>query len=187
MPAGSAANTDTFTVSTPSDREIVLTRLFDAPRRLVFDAMTRPEHVRQWWGRLDDRYSVTVCEIDLRPGGAWRFVGRGPQGEFAFHGIYREIAAPDRMVHTEIYDPFPDAESVVTSVFSEERGKTRLTMTALYPTLAVRDSVIKSGMDEVRGSATTGSKTCCKRYSRGNAAGMSTPVGSDLDFLFCRR
>ena len=101
MPAGSAANTDTFNVTTPSDREIVLTRLFDAPRRLVFDAMTRPEHVRQWWGRLDDRYSVTVCEIDLRQGGAWRFVGRGPQGEFAFHGVYREIAPPDRLVYTE--------------------------------------------------------------------------------------
>ena len=151
MPAGSAANTDTFNVTTPSDREIVLTRLFDAPRRLVFDAMTRPEHVRQWWGRLDDRYSVTVCEIDLRQGGAWRFVGRGPQGEFAFHGVYREIAPPDRLVYTEIYDPFPDAESVVTSVFSEERGKTRLTMTALYPTLAVRDAVIKSGMERGAG------------------------------------
>ena len=151
MPASSAANSDTFKVSTPSDREIVLTRLFDAPRRLVFDAMTRPEHVRQWWGCLDDRYSVTVCEIDLRHGGAWRFVGHGPQGAFAFHGVYREIAPPNRLVYTEIYDPFPDAESVVTSVFSEERGKTRLTMTALYPTLAVRDAVIKSGMEKGAG------------------------------------
>ena|SRR5438034_1680189 len=146
MAVSSVANSDTFKATTPSDREIVLTRLFDAPRRLVFDAMTKPEHVRQWWGILDDRYSVTVCEIDLRPGGTWRFVGRGPQGEFAFHGVYREIAAPDRVVFTEIYDPFPDAESVVTSIFTEEGGKTRLTVTALYPSLEVRDAVLKSGM-----------------------------------------
>ena len=146
MAVSSVANSDTFKATTPSDREIVLTRLFDAPRRLVFDAMTKPEHVRQWWGILDDRYSVTVCEIDLRPGGTWRFVGRGPQGEFAFHGEYREIAAPDRVVFTEIYDPFPDAESVVTSIFTEEGGKTRLTVTALYPSLEVRDAVLKSGM-----------------------------------------
>ena len=95
--------------------------------------MTKPEHVRRWWGRLDDRYSVPVCEIDLRPGGAWRFVGRGPEGDFAFHGVYREIAAPERLVFTEIYEPFPDVESVVTSVLTEEGGKTRLTVTARLP------------------------------------------------------
>ena len=146
MAVNIVANSDTFKVSTPADREIVLTRLFDAPRRLVFDAMTRPEHVKRWWGILDDRYSLTVCDIDLRPGGAWRWVGRGPQGEFAFHGVYREIAAPDRLVFTEIYDPFPDVESVVTQIVTEEGGTTRLTVTALYPSLEVRDSVLKTGM-----------------------------------------
>jgi uncharacterized protein YndB with AHSA1/START domain len=146
MAVNSVANSDTFKVSTPADREIVLTRLFDAPRRLVFDAMTRREHVKRWWGILDDRYSLTVCDIDLRPGGAWRWVGRGPQGEFAFHGVYREIAPPDRLVFTEIYDPFPDVESVVTQILTEEGGKTRLTVTALYPSLEVRDSVLKTGM-----------------------------------------
>ncbi len=151
MAVGSAANSGTFQSTTPSDREIRLTRLFDAPRHLVFEAMTRPEHVRRWWGILSDEYSVTVCEIDLRPGGAWRFVGRGPRGEYAFHGVYREIAPPDRLVFTEIYDPFPDAESVVTSVFTEESGKTRLTVTALYPSVEVRDSVLKTGME--RGAA----------------------------------
>jgi uncharacterized protein YndB with AHSA1/START domain len=145
------ANSDTFRTSTPSDREIVLTRLFDAPRGLVFEAMTRPEHVRRWWGCLDERYSVTTCEIDLRLGGAWRFVGRGPQGDYAFRGVYREIASPDRLVFTEIYEPFPDAESVVTAVFTEEDGKTRLTATCLYPSIDVRDAVIKSGM--ARGAA----------------------------------
>jgi uncharacterized protein YndB with AHSA1/START domain len=146
MAAGIVANSDTFKATTPSDREIVLTRLFDAPRRLVFEAMTKPEHVKRWWGILDERYSVPVVEIDLRPGGKWRFVGKGPQGEYGFHGVYREIVAPERVVFTEIYDPFPDAESVVTSVLTEENGKTRLTATCVYPSLEVRDMVLKSGM-----------------------------------------
>jgi uncharacterized protein YndB with AHSA1/START domain len=146
MAVSSVANSDSFKATTPSDREIVLTRLFDAPRRLVFEAMSKPEHVRRWWGILDDRHSVTTCEIDLRVGGRWRFVGRGPQGEYAFHGAYREIAAPERVVFTEIFEPFPDVESIVTSVLTEEGDKTRLTVTALYPSLEVRDSVLKSGM-----------------------------------------
>src|SRR6266542_3709954 len=118
----------------------------DAPRHLVFEAMTKPEHVRRWWGCLDEDHSVTICEIDLRPGGAWRFVGRGPKGTFAFHGVYREIDAPERLVFTEIYEPFPDVESVVTSVLTEENGKSRLTVTARYPTLEVRDIVLNTGM-----------------------------------------
>lgn len=147
----SVANSDTFRTTTPSEREIRLTRLFDAPRHLVFEAMTKPEHVRRWWGCLSDEYSVTVCDIDLRPGGAWRFVGRGPRGEYAFHGVYREIVAPDRLVFTEIFEPFPDAESVVSSMFTEENGKTRLTVTALYPSPEVRDMVLKSGMEKGAG------------------------------------
>jgi len=146
MPVSRAASSDTFTTSTPSDREIVLTRLFDAPRHLVFEVMTRPEHVKRWWGILDDKHSVTVCEIDLRPGGAWRFVGRGPQGDAEFYGVYREIDPPGRVVFTEIYAPFPDVESVVTSVLTEEDGKTRLTATCLYPSLEVRDMVLNTGM-----------------------------------------
>jgi len=148
MAASSAANSDSFEVTTPSDQEIRLTRLFDAPRHLVFETMTKPEHVTQWWGRLGEGYSVPVCEIDLRPGGAWRFVNRHPQGEAVFYGVYREIAPPERLVFTEIYEPFPDAESVVTSVFTEENGKTRLTVTALYPSVDVRDTVIKTGMEK---------------------------------------
>jgi uncharacterized protein YndB with AHSA1/START domain len=146
MAVSAAANSDSFNVSTPSDREIRLTRLFDAPRHLVFEAMTRPEHVRRWWGRLGEGYSVPVCEIDLRPGGAWRFVNRHPKGEAVFYGVYREIVPPERLVFTEIYEPFPDAESVVTAVFSEEGGKTRFTATVVYPSVDVRDTVIKSGM-----------------------------------------
>jgi uncharacterized protein YndB with AHSA1/START domain len=151
MPASLVGNSASFKVTTPSDREIVLTRLFDAPRHLVFEAMTKPEHVRRWWGILDERYSVPVCEIDLRPGGRWRFQGRGPMGDYAFHGEYREIAPPDRLVFTEIYDPFPDAGSVVSAVFTDEGGKTRITVTCTYPSLEVRDQVVQSGME--RGAA----------------------------------
>ena len=151
MAVSSVANSDTFKTSTPSDREIVLTRLFDAPRHLVFDAMTKPEHVRRWWGSLDERYSLPVCEIDLRPGGAWRFGGRSPGGEYTFYGVYREITPPDRLVFTEIYAPHPDVESIVTTVFTEEAGKTRLTLTALYPTKEVRDMVLSTGMERGAG------------------------------------
>jgi uncharacterized protein YndB with AHSA1/START domain len=146
MVVNSAANRDTFEVTTPSDKEVRMTRLFDAPRHLVFEAMSKPEHVKEWWGRLGEGYSVPVCEIDLRPGGKWRFVNRHPNGEAVFYGVYREIAAPERVVFTEIFEPFPDAESVVTSVLTEENGKTRLTVTVLYPSPEVRDMVIKTGM-----------------------------------------
>ena len=148
MVVGSVANSESFKVTTPSDREIRMTRLFDAPRNLVFEAMSKPEHIRQWWGRLGDEYSVPVCEVDLRPGGAWRFVNRHPKGEAVFYGVYREIAAPERMVFTEIFEPFPDTESVVTAVLTEENGKTRLTVTAEYPSLQVRDMVLRTGMEK---------------------------------------
>ena len=147
MPVSRAVNSDTFTSTTPSDREIVLTRLFDAPRHLVFEAMSKPEHVKRWWGCLDERFSMPVCEIDFRPGGKYRFVGRGPEGNYpAFYGEYREIDAPGRVVFTEFFEPFPDVESVVTSVLTEEGGKTRLTVTCLYPTMQVRDMVLSTGM-----------------------------------------
>src|SRR5687767_9963214 len=107
-----------------------MTRLFDAPRHLVFEAMTKPEHIVRWWGRLGEGYSVPVCEVDLRPGGAWRHVNRHPGGEAAFHGVYREIAPPERLVYTEIFEPFEDAPSLVTMSLTEEQGKTRLTVTA---------------------------------------------------------
>ena len=148
MAVGTAVNSNSFKVTTPSDCEITMTRLFDAPRHLVWEAMSKPEHVRRWWGALDDKHSMSVCEIDFRVGGSWHFVGRGPQGEYGFHGEYREIAPPERVVFTEIYDPFPDDGSVVTSVLSEEGGKTRLTVTARYRTKDVRDFVIGTGMEK---------------------------------------
>lgn len=146
MVVGSTANRDSFQVSTPSEDEIRMTRLFDAPRELVFEAMTRPEHVKQWWGRLGEGYSVPVCEIDLRPGGKWRFVNRHPQGEAVFYGEYREITPPSRVVFTEIYEPFPDSVSVVTALLTDEAGKTRLTATVRYASREVRDMVMGTGM-----------------------------------------
>ena len=128
-----------------------MTRLFNAPRQLVFEAMTKPEHVRQWWGCLGDGYSVPVCEVDLRVGGKWRFVNRHPKGEAAFHGEYREIVPPSRVVFTEIFEEFPDVVSVVTSELTEEEGKTRLTATVRYPSMQVRDMVIASGMSRGAG------------------------------------
>ena len=141
-----AANSESFVVTTPSEVEIRMTRLFDAPRQLVFEAMTKPEHVKQWWGRLGDGYSVPVCEIDLRVGGAWRFVNRHPEGEAVFYGEYREITPPSRLVFTEIFEPYPDSVSVVTIEFTTEGSKTRMTATVRYPSLEVRDMVLGSGM-----------------------------------------
>src|SRR5206468_2919746 len=107
MAVSNAVNSGSFKVTTPSDREIRLTRLFDAPRHLVFEAMTKPEHVSRWWGCLGEGYSVPVCEIDLRPGGAWRWVNRTPKGQLvAFYGVYREIVPAERLVFTETFEQF---------------------------------------------------------------------------------
>jgi len=150
--AVSVRNSDSFQVTTPSDREIRMTRLFDAPRPLVFAAMSRPEHITRWWGRLGEGYSVPVCEVDLRPGGKWRFSNRTPKGDLAtFYGVYREVAPPERVVFTEIFEPFPDAESVVTALLTEENGQTRLTATVIYPSMDIRDMVLRTGM--ARGAA----------------------------------
>ena len=147
----SSANSDSFVVTTPSDSAIQMTRLFDAPRHLVFEAMSKPEHIKQWWGRLGEGYSVPVCEVDLRVGGRWRFVNRHPKGEAIFYGEYREIQPPGRIVFTEIFADFPDSVSVVTALLTEEGGKTRLTVTADYGSKEVRDIVQSTGM--TRGAA----------------------------------
>src|SRR5579863_2966020 len=153
MVGSSTRNSDSFQVTMPSDQEIRLTRLFNAPRQLVFEAMTRPEHVKQWWGRLGEGYSVPVCEIDFRVGGAWRFVNRHPRGEAAFHGEYREIAPPGRVVFTEIFEQFPDTVSVVTAELTQEGGKTRRIATVRYPSQMVRDMVMQSGMAKGAGTS----------------------------------
>ena len=151
MVVSHAANSGSFKVTTLSDQEIRMTRLFSAPRQFVFEAMTKPEHVKQWWGRLGEGYSVPVCEIDLRVGGAWRFVNRHPRGEAVFYGEYREITPPSRLVFTEIFAQFPDSVSVVTAELTDEDGKTRMTATVRYPSPDVRDMVLASGMSHGAG------------------------------------
>ncbi len=138
-------NTGTLKVTTPTDREIVLTRVFDAPRKLVFDAFTKPELLRRWFGPRG--WSLVVCEVDLKVGGGFRFVLRSPDGtDMGMRGAYREIVAPERSVHMESFDDYP-GESQVTAVFVEQGGKTTFTATVLYPSQEVRDIVIKTGME----------------------------------------
>ena len=99
-------NIEALQVATPTDREIVLTRVFNAPRRLVFDAFTKPELLKRWFGPRG--WSLVVCEVDLRVGGTFRFVLRSPDGkEMGIRGVYREIVAPERSVHLESYDDYP--------------------------------------------------------------------------------
>src|SRR5439155_22798199 len=138
-------NTGTLQVTTPADREIVMTRVFDAPRNLVWDAFTKPELLKRWFGPRG--WSMVACEVDLRVGGGFRFVLRGPDGrDMGMRGVYREIVAPERSVHTESFDDFP-GESLVTSVLVEDGGRTTLRATVLYPSQEIRDAVIKSGME----------------------------------------
>jgi uncharacterized protein YndB with AHSA1/START domain len=134
------------TFTTPSDREVVMTRVFDAPRELVFDAWTNCEHVPHWFGPHGT--TVPLCEIDLRPGGAWRYVLRSPDGsEMGMGGVYQEISRPDRLVSTESFDDYP-GESLNTMVLTEEDGKTTLTITVLAESKETRDAVVDSGMEK---------------------------------------
>lgn len=132
------------TFETPSDREIVIRRTFDAPRGLVFRAITDPEHVPAWYGPRG--WTLPVCRIDFRPGGSWRYILRSPEGaEMGMSGVYREISPPDGLVTTESFDDFP-GESVNTVALAEHDGRTTMTVTVLYPSKEVRDAVLQSGM-----------------------------------------
>jgi uncharacterized protein YndB with AHSA1/START domain len=135
-------------LATPTDTTIVLTREFDAPRRLVFDAFTKPDLLKRWFGRHG--WNLVTCEVDLRVGGRWRFVSRGPGGaEMGHGGVYREVVAPERLVYTESYDDqwFP-GESLVTTVLTEQGDTTTMTNTLQFPSREVRDAVIESPMRE---------------------------------------
>ena len=138
-------NTGTLQVTTPSDREILMARVFDAPRHLVFEAMTRADLLKRWFG--PHGWSLVVCEVDLRVGGGFRFVLRSPDGtDMGMRGVYREIVRPERSVHLETFDDYP-GESQVTSVLVERGGQTTLTANVLYSSKEVCDAVIASGME----------------------------------------
>jgi uncharacterized protein YndB with AHSA1/START domain len=131
-------------IAMPSDREIVITRAFAAPRRLVFDAWTKAEHIAQWWD--PNRAPLAVCEIDLRPEGAFRFVHQGPEGPgHPFAGTYREIEPPERLVFTT--KAASGGESVGTLIFSEHAGGTTLTMTISCQSKADRDALLRMRVD----------------------------------------
>ena len=124
-----------------------MTRIFDAPRDLVFEAHTSCEHTTKWWGPR--KYEFVSCDIDFREGGKWRMVHRGPDGdEHAFRGEYREIVRPERIVWTFEYEGFPGQISVETLTLEEHDGKTTLTATSVYDTVEQRDAMLQSGMTD---------------------------------------
>jgi uncharacterized protein YndB with AHSA1/START domain len=140
-------NVGKLQVTTPSDREIAMTRVFDAPRSMVFDAWTKPELLKRWLVR--GGWTFSVCEVDLKVGGAYRFVWRGPDGtEMAMGGVYREIVRPERIVATEKFDQaWYEGEALDTTTFIEDNGKTTATTTVRYASKAVRDGVLKTPME----------------------------------------
>ncbi len=134
-------------VTTPSEREIAMTRVFDAPRRLVWAAYTKPELMKRWAGGPPG-WNLVVCEVDLRVGGSWRWEIHGPGGEkMGLGGVYREIVAPERLVSTEHFDqPWYEGEAVSRIHLVELDEKTTLTMSVRYASQAVRDAVLKTPM-----------------------------------------
>ena len=137
----------TLKITAVSDREIAITRVFNAPRRLVFDAHTKPELVRQWLGAFAG-WTMPVCEIDLRVGGRYRYVWRKNGKDMGMGGVFREIVIPERLVATEVFDDswYPGT-GVDTSTFVEHDGRTTLTTTVLYESRAARDAVLQSPME----------------------------------------
>jgi uncharacterized protein YndB with AHSA1/START domain len=145
--------TRSATVTLPTDKQILITRDFDAPKELVFKAWTTPELVRRWWHA--NRGEMTVCEIDLRPGGAWRYVMVADDGmEVGFHGVYREIVPNERLVSTEIYEGLPagvseeDGATLNTATFVEQDGWTTVTLLVQCANGISRDAIIESGMED---------------------------------------
>jgi uncharacterized protein YndB with AHSA1/START domain len=142
-------NSETFKITARGDREIVMTRVFDAPRSLVFDAFTKPDLVRQWL-LGPEGWSMPVCEIDLRVGGSYRYVWRHDSrgDEMGMGGVFREIVPPERIVSTEKFDEawYP-GEAVGTVVLTEKGGKTTLSQTVLYQSAEAREAVLKSPME----------------------------------------
>ena len=142
-----AGRTGVTTYETPTDTQVVITRIVDAPRRLVFDAWTNPKHVPQWM-LGPEGWTMPVCEMDLRPGGSWRYVWRKADGaEMTITGSVREVAPPERLVTTESWGPeWP--ETVNSLVLTESTGQTTIVLTILYPSKQARDAALATGMKE---------------------------------------
>src|SRR4051812_19078407 len=141
-------NTGNLQVTTPSDREIAMTRVFDAPRPLVFEALTTPELVKRWL-LGPPGWTMPGCEIDLKVGGAYRYTWRNDENgrEFGSGGVFREIVAPERIVHTEKMDGMP-GEALVTNSLTEQGGRTTLVLTMRFDSKEARDGALKTGMEK---------------------------------------
>jgi uncharacterized protein YndB with AHSA1/START domain len=138
---------NTLTVTTPSDLEIVLSREFDAPRALVFEAVSKPEHLRHWWGQASA--TLVQSDMDFRPGGRWRFVERDKDGqEWAFRGEVREIVPPERIVQTFEWEGLPGHVSVETMRLDDLGTRTRITVTSVFDSVEDRDGMLQSGMQQ---------------------------------------
>jgi uncharacterized protein YndB with AHSA1/START domain len=156
MAAGDGTETATpnrTTMERTSDRELVITRTFNGPARIVFDAWTRPELVRRWWAPGSRDVAVVSCDAEVRVGGRYRYVLRhGSHGVFAFTGTYREVTPHTRLVYTEMFEPDGqpaggDEGAVVTVTFVEHQGRTHLTSHSLFPSKDVLDGVLATGME----------------------------------------
>jgi uncharacterized protein YndB with AHSA1/START domain len=135
-----------MTVTVKSDREVEIRRVFDAPRHLVWEAISKPEHIPHWWGPR--RNTMISCTLDFRPGGSWRYVLRGPDGsEFAFHGEIREVVPPERWVQTFEFEGVPGAASVETLTLTEHGGKTTLTAASTVDSIEALQGMLRSGME----------------------------------------
>jgi len=133
---------------TSGDREVVVTRNFDAPRQMVWDAYTKPELLKRWLTGPPG-WSFAVCEVDLRVGGKYRWVWRGPDGtEMGMGGVHKEVVPPERLVCTQLFDQdWTGGEAVGTMVFTEQGGKTTMTNTIRYATPEARAAVLKTPME----------------------------------------
>jgi uncharacterized protein YndB with AHSA1/START domain len=138
---------DTVLIAKPGEPKFTITRTFDAPARLVFEAWTNPEYMKRWYGT--SCMTLEVCEMDVRVGGAWRRVLRGNDGSaYGWRGVFLEIKAPEHMVFTEIFDPFPDHPSTVTVTLVEQNGKTHATVVQVHDSVVSRDAHIAAGMEQ---------------------------------------
>jgi len=137
----------TVQIKTPSEREVVITRLFEAPRQLVFDACTQPKLIKRWMAAPGRE--LEICEVDLRPGGAYRWVWRGSgKRDVGMRGVYREVVAPQRFSRTEIWEDWEAGECLASTILIEhDETTTELTTTVLFPSREIRDQVLKSGLE----------------------------------------
>ena len=132
----------------PGKQEIIMARVFDAPRELVFEVMTDPKHIPQWWGQRNN--TTIVDKMDVQAGGLWRYVQRDQQGnEFAFHGVYHSITAPERVVDTFEFEGMPDHVILETMTLEAQAdGTTKVTVASVFQSVADRDGMLSSGMEE---------------------------------------